>query len=185
MSRAKARRILVATGLRDELPDLPGVRERWEKDVLHCPYCHAYEVRDRLLAVLGTHPGAVHQALLLSQWSDDVVFFPHTLDLTAEDRDRLAARGLHIVEGGIERLVFENDRLRGIELTDGRAVPRVAALLFPCMLPHDGLLTRLGCGKDGDGLVSTDRSGRTTVAGVWAAGNVAHPRAPPSTRWTA
>ncbi|TDD06630.1 NAD(P)/FAD-dependent oxidoreductase [Nonomuraea diastatica] len=172
-----ARRVLVATGLRDELPNIPGVRERWGKDVLHCPYCHAYEVRDQPLAVLGTHPAAVHQALLLRQWSDDVVFFPHTLDLTAEDRDRLAARGLRIVEGGIERLVVEGDRLRGIELTDGRAVPRVAAFLFPRMVPHDDLLTRLGCGKDGSGLVSTDRSGRTGVAGVWAAGNVVDPRA--------
>ncbi|MEV0236561.1 hypothetical protein [Nonomuraea sp. NPDC050786] len=89
----RVRRVLVATGLRDELPGIPGARERWGKDLLHCPYCHAYEVRDQPLAVLGTHPGAVHQALLLRAWSDDVVFFPHTLELTAQDRERLEARG--------------------------------------------------------------------------------------------
>lgn len=173
----EARRVLVATGLRDELPDIPGVRERWGKDLLQCPYCHGYEVRDQPLAVLGTHPGAVHQALLLRQWSDDVVFFPHTLDLPAEDRDRLEARGLHIVEGEIEHLVVNGDQMRGIALTDGRVVSRTAAFLFPRMVPRDELLAQLGCDTDDNGWVVTDRTGRTSVPGVWAAGNVIDPRA--------
>ncbi|MEU3218541.1 NAD(P)/FAD-dependent oxidoreductase [Streptomyces sp. NPDC006971] len=173
----KARRVLIATGLRDELPDIPGVRERWGRDVLHCPYCHAYEVRDQPLAVLGTHPGAVHQALLLRQWSDDVVLLPHTLDLTAQDREQLKARGLHLIEGEIKHLVVDDDRLRGIELADGRVVPRTAAFLFPRPVPHDELLTRLGCDRDDAGWVVTDRTGRTSVPGVWAVGNVADPRA--------
>ncbi|GAA4487937.1 hypothetical protein GCM10023191_016630 [Actinoallomurus oryzae] len=147
------------------------------RDLLHCPYCHAYEVRDQPLAVLGTHPGAVHQALLLRAWSDDVVFLPHTLEPTAQDRDRLEARGLRIVEGEVKRLVIGNDQLRGIDLTDGRAVPRAAAFLFPRMVPRDELLTGLGCAKDDNGWVATDRTGRTNVAGVWAAGNVIDPRA--------
>ncbi|MEO3875878.1 NAD(P)/FAD-dependent oxidoreductase [Nonomuraea sp. B12E4] len=173
----RARRVLVATGLRDELPDLPGVRERWGKDLLHCPYCHGYEVRDQPLAVLGTGPGAVHQALLLRDWSDDVAFFPHTLDLTAQDRERLEARGLRIVEGEIERLVIDGDRLRGIELAGGHVVPRAAAFVFPRMVPRDDLLTGLGCARDDNGWVTTDRTGRTSVPGVWAAGNVIDPRA--------
>ncbi|MFD5193997.1 NAD(P)/FAD-dependent oxidoreductase [Streptomyces sp. NPDC058357] len=173
----KARRVLIATGLRDELPDIPGVRERWGKDLLHCPYCHAYEVRDQPLAVLGTHPGAVHQALLLRQWSDDVVFLPHTLDLTAEEREQLEARGVHLIEGEIKHLVVDDDRLRGIELADGHVVPRTAAFLFPRFVPHDELLTGLGCDKDDVGWVVTDRTGRTSVAGVWAVGNVVDPRA--------
>ncbi|RSN01241.1 thioredoxin reductase [Nonomuraea sp. WAC 01424] len=172
-----ARRVLVATGLYDELPAIVGVREQWGKDVLHCPYCHGYEVADQPLAVLGTHPGAVHQALLLRQWSDDVVFLPHTLDLTAEDRERLDARGLRVVEGKIDHLVVEEGRLRGVELADGRVLPRAAVFLFPRMVPHDQLLTRLGCAKDDAGLVGTDRTGRTSVPGVWAAGNVVDPRA--------
>ncbi|WP_326616413.1 FAD-dependent oxidoreductase [Streptomyces decoyicus] len=171
----KARRVLIATGLRDELPDIPGVRERWGRDVLHCPYCHAHEVRDQPLVVLGTHPGAVHQALLLRQWSDDIVFLPHTLDLTAQDRAQLEARGLHLIEGKIKHLVVDDDRLRGIELADGHVVPRAAAFLFPRPVPHDELLTRLGCDKNDAGWVVTDRTGRTSVAGVWAAGNVVDP----------
>ncbi|MFF4664380.1 NAD(P)/FAD-dependent oxidoreductase [Streptomyces sp. NPDC001282] len=173
----KARRVLIATGLRDELPDIPGVRERWGKDVLHCPYCHAYEVRDQPLAVLGTHPGAVHQALLLRQWSDDVVLLSHTLELSPQEREQLEARGLYLIEGEIKQLVVDDDRLRGIELADGRVVPRTAAFLFPRPVPHDELLTRLGCAKDGQGWVVTDRTGRTSVPGVWAVGNVADPRA--------
>ncbi|TDD39023.1 NAD(P)/FAD-dependent oxidoreductase [Actinomadura sp. KC06] len=173
----KARRIVVATGLRDELPDIPGVRERWGRDLLHCPYCHGYEVRDQPLAVLGTQPGSVHQALLLRGWSDDVVFFPHTLELTAEDRERLDARGLRIIEGEVKQLVIADDRLRGVELADGRTVPRAAVFLSPRMVPQDEFLTQLGCAKDDNGWVITDRTGRTSVDGVWAAGNVIDPRA--------
>ena len=77
-----ARRIIVATGLHDELPDIPGVRERWGRDLLHCPYCHGYEVRDQPLGVLGGTPDAVQHALLIRQWSPDVTLFPHTNTLT-------------------------------------------------------------------------------------------------------
>jgi thioredoxin reductase len=93
----KARRILVATGVRDELPDIPGVRDRWGRDLLHCPYCHGWEVRDQPLGVLGTLPGSVQHAQLVRQWSDDVVFFVHTYDLTAAERDQLEARGVRVV----------------------------------------------------------------------------------------
>jgi thioredoxin reductase len=172
-----ARRLLVATGLRDQLPELPGVRERWGKDLLHCPYCHGYEVRDQPLGVLGTGPRAVGQALLLRQWSPDVVFFPHTTELAADERERLTARGVGIADGVVERLVVEDDRLRGVELADGRVVDRGAVFVAPRMVAHDGLLTDLGCRQDEDGWVVTDPSGRTSVPGVWAAGNVADPRA--------
>jgi thioredoxin reductase len=73
--RASAPRLLVATGLRDELPDIPGPRGRWARDVLHCPYCHGYEVRDQQLGVLGGSPDAVRYAHIVRQWSDDVLFF--------------------------------------------------------------------------------------------------------------
>jgi thioredoxin reductase len=173
----RARRVLVATGLRDELPELPGVRERWGRDLLHCPYCHGYEVRDQGLGVLGTGPASVSQALLVRQWSDDVVFFPHTLELTAEERERLTARGVPVVDGVVRRLVVDGDRLRGVELAEGQVVARAAVFVFPRMVAHDNLLTGLGCDKDEDGWVITDPSGRTSVPGVWAAGNVASPRA--------
>jgi thioredoxin reductase len=172
-----ARRVLVATGLRDELPELPGVGERWGKDLLHCPYCHGYEVRGQPLGVLGTGPASVGQALLVRQWSDDVVLFPHTLDVTGDERERLTARGVPIVDGMVRRLVVDGDRLHGVELAEGQVVARAAVFVFPRMVAHDTLLTGLGCDKDEDGWVITDLSGRTSVPGVWAAGNVASPRA--------
>ena len=85
----QARRVLVTTGLRDELPDIPGVAERWGRDLLHCPYCHGYEVRDQPLGVLGGTPDAVLHALLVRQWSADVVFFTHASELTPQDREQL------------------------------------------------------------------------------------------------
>ncbi|ONM48178.1 NAD(P)/FAD-dependent oxidoreductase [Nocardia donostiensis] len=173
----RTRQILMATGLRDELPEIPGVRERWGRDLLHCPYCHGYEVRGQPLGVLGTGPGSVGQALLLRQWSDDVVLLPGKLDVTEEERLRLTARGVQIMEGRIERLVVDDDRLRGVELAEGHVVPRAVVFVFPRMVPRDELLFDLDCARDANGWLITDRAGRTSVPGVWAAGNVVDPRA--------
>ena len=173
----RTRRVLVATGLADELPEIPGASERWGKDLLHCPYCHGWEVRDRPLGVLGSGPGSVGQALLVRQWSADVVVFPHTLELTGDERERLAARGVPIADGLVRRLVVDGERLRGVELADGQVVARSAVFTLPRPVAHDTLLADLGCERDEDGWVRTDASGRTSVPGVWAAGNVADPRA--------
>src|SRR5215469_2244736 len=93
----RARLLLVATGLTDELPDIPGLRDRWGRDVLHCPYCHGWEVRDQAIGVLATGPLSVQQALLFRQLSDDVTFFSHTM--LPEEPEQLTARGIRIVDG--------------------------------------------------------------------------------------
>ena len=174
----KARRILLGTGVRDELPDIPGVKERWGRDLLHCPYCHGWEVRDQPIGVLGTQPGSVQHAQLVRQWFEDVVFFVHTSDLSATEEVQLEARGVRIVRGEIARLLVEDDRLTGVELADGRVIPRTAVFIRPSIVPHtDGLLAGLGCEVDEGGFATVDRTGRTTALGVWAAGNVADPRA--------
>lgn len=173
-----ARRVLVATGVRDELPDIPGVRERWGRDLLHCPYCHGWEVRDQPLGVLGTVPGSVQHAQLVRQWSDDVVFFAHTYDLTATEHAELEARGVQVVREEVARLVVEDDRLVGVELLDGQVIGRTAVFIRPSNIPHDdGLLAGLGCELDSADYAAVDGSGRTTNPGVWAAGNVVDPRA--------
>ena len=173
----RARRILVATGLRDELPDVPGVRERWGRDLLHCPYCHGWEVRDQPLGVLGGTPEAVQHALLVRQWSPDVTLFPHTDVLSPEQREQLTARGIQVVEGTVARLVIDNDHLQGVELGDGTVIARGAVFVRPRFVPNAGLLAALGCAVDENGWVVHDPVGRTTVAGVWVAGNTADPRA--------
>jgi thioredoxin reductase len=173
-----ARRILIATGLRDELPDLPGVKERWGRDLLHCPYCHGWEVRDQPLGVLGTHPAAAQHAQLVRQWSHHVAFFVHTSDLDEAERVELEARGIQIVQGEIERLVVEDDRLVGVELADGRVVARAAVFVRPGLLPHaDGLLAGLGCELDEAGFPVADATGRSSMPGLWVAGNASDPRA--------
>jgi len=172
-----ARRVLVTTGLRDELPDVPGVRERWGRDLLHCPYCHGHEVRDRPLGVLGGTPDAVQHALLLRQWSSDVVFFAHTTTLRPDEREQLLARAVGIVDGPVARLVVEDDELRGVELADGRVVPRSAVFVRPVLVPNGDLLAGLGCATHENGWVVADPSGRTSLPGVWVAGNAADPRA--------
>lgn len=173
-----ARRILLATGVGDELPDIPGVRARWGRDLLHCPYCHGWEVRDQPVGVLGSHPGAVQHAQLVRQWSEDVIFFAHTHDLTSAEQTQLEARGIRVVEGEVARLVVETDRLTGVELADGRVIARTAVFVRPGNLPHpDGLASGLGCALDEAGFVSVDSTGRTSTPGVWAAGNVVDPRA--------
>ncbi|MDQ1598931.1 MAG: hypothetical protein QOD68_405 [Actinomycetota bacterium] len=172
-----ARRLLVATGLHDVLPDIPGVQERWGRDLLHCPYCHGYEVRDQPLGVLGGTAEAVQHAQLIRQWSSDVVLFPHTDALTAQQRDQLAGRGIRVVEGTVQQLVVEVDKLSGVELDDGRVVHRAAVFVRPQFVPHTDLLVSLGCDLDDDGWVRSDAVGRTTVPGVSVAGNAANPRA--------
>ena len=169
-----ARGVLVATGLRDELPEIVGLRERWGTDVLHCPYCHGYEVRDTPIGVLGgdNRPFTLHQASLVRQWSADVVFFPNQITLVEEEREQLTARGIRIVYGEVTRLAAQDDQLLSVELADGQAVSRAAVFIGPRFVPQDELLTGLGCGVGETGWVGTDATGRTSVPGVWAAGNV-------------
>jgi len=172
-----ARRVLLATGLRDVVPDLPGVAERWGRDLLHCPYCHGYEVRDLALGVLGGTPGAVQHALLVRQWSADVVFFPHTGVLDDVETEQLTARGVAIVEGTVAALVIDGDRLRGVELADGRVIRRAAVFVRPRLVPSSGLLAALGADLDESGWARTDAHGRTSVPGIWVAGNASDPGA--------
>ncbi|WP_438853460.1 NAD(P)/FAD-dependent oxidoreductase [Agromyces sp. M3QZ16-3] len=172
-----ARRLLVATGLTDEVPDIPGIHERWGRDVLHCPYCHGHEVRGEPLGVLGGNAEAVQHALLIRQWSDDVTLFSHTDAPSEAHRALLAARGIRLVEGVVTRIVVRDDRVRGIELADGSVIPRTAVFVRPRFVPNSDLLFRLGCRIDGNGWVEHDVLGRTSVPGVRVAGNAADPRA--------
>ena len=164
-----ARRVVVATGLRDGLPELPGLAERWGRDVLHCPYCHGWEVRDRPLGVLGTAPGSVDQALLLRQWSADVVLLAHTLELTAADRERLAASGSS--GAGSSGWWPTTGGCAESSSTPGgwSTARRCSSSRSRC--------PGTPCSRDDNGWVTTDRTGRTSVPGVWAVGNVADPRA--------
>ncbi|ONH24081.1 bifunctional NAD(P)/FAD-dependent oxidoreductase/class I SAM-dependent methyltransferase [Pseudofrankia asymbiotica] len=178
---ARARRLLVATGLVDELPDVPGLADRWGRDVVHCPYCHGWEVRDQAIGVLATSPLGVHQALLWRQLSQDVVLFRHTApDLTEDQAEQLAARGIPVVDGEVAALEVADDRLVGVRLRSGEVVPRQAVTVASRLTARADLLAPLGLrpaeARMGD-LVVGDRieaapTGATSVAGVWVVGNV-------------
>ncbi|MEU0166401.1 NAD(P)/FAD-dependent oxidoreductase [Streptomyces iakyrus] len=173
----RARRLVVATGLKDELPAVPGVAERFGRDVLHCPFCHGWEVRDRPFGVLATSPASVHQALMVSQWSKDVRFFLHTVaeeEFSDDDLRRLAAAGVDVVPGEVAELVTEDDRLTGVRLADGTTHPRSVLFTAPRAVPQTGLLERLGAELHETPFGAypvVDATGLTTVPGVWAAGN--------------
>ena len=173
-----ARRLLLATGAVDQLPDIPGARERWGRDFLHCPYCHGWEVRDQPLGVLGTDPGSVDYAHLLRQWSNDIVFFSHTRSITAGERAALEARGIAVIDGLVSSFSVVDDQLHAVRLVDGRAIPCAAVFMRPTLHSRSKYLAdSLGCEVDEGGFVRADRVGKTSVAGVWVAGNAANPRA--------
>src|SRR5262249_13079392 len=134
-------------------------------------------VRDQPIGVIGGSPEAVQHAQLIRQWSDDISFFPHTGTLTAIERDQLVARGISVIDGTVTRLVNRGDHLAGVELASGQIVPRTAVSVRPRPIPNNDLLNRLGCASHDNGWIIVDSMGRTSVAGVWAAGNAVNPKA--------
>lgn len=181
---SRARRLLVTIGLVDELPDVAGLRERWGRDVVHCPYCHGWEARDKATGVLGTSPMAVHQALLFSQLSQDVIVFAHSMPPLADDQsERLAARGIRVIEGAVAAVAVEADRIVGVRMAAGTVVPREVIAVGPRVALRAGFLTEIGLRPKahpsgmGEHLPADPATGRSEVPGVWLAGNVTDPSA--------
>ncbi|KJL37157.1 NAD(P)/FAD-dependent oxidoreductase [Microbacterium azadirachtae] len=171
-----ARRIILATGVEDVLPDIPGAREAWGRFLLHCPYCHGYEVGDGSLAVFGGVPGAVRHALLLRQWSSDLTYFANGSAIAEEDARLLGARGIRVNDGRIAELLLDGESFRGVRLESGDVVPVDAVFLRPESRPRTELVAALGGVVDGAGFAHLDASGRTSVPGVWVTGNLVDPR---------
>ncbi|MFJ4770534.1 NAD(P)/FAD-dependent oxidoreductase [Streptomyces uncialis] len=177
----RARRLLVTTGLVDELPPVPGLAELWGRDVLHCPYCHGWEIRDLPIGVLSTGPLAVHQALLWRQWSPDITLFLHTGPEPDEEAwERLAARGVRVVRGEVAGVEQDGERLSGLRLGDGTVIAVRALTVASGLRARSGVLDALGleavpalvAGTEVGSRIPAEADGRTPVAGVWAAGNV-------------
>lgn len=175
-----ARRLLITTGVVDELPEIDGLREQWGTGVLHCPYCHGWEARDQAIGVLATGPMSIHQALLFRQLSDDVVFFTHGSDPTPESRDTLAAVGIGVVDGTVTAVEAADGRVSGVRLGDGTVVARQHLVVASRPVARADFLRGLGLElvehPSGAGQhLPVDGMGRTEAAGVWAAGNVTEP----------
>nr|WP_307859019.1 NAD(P)/FAD-dependent oxidoreductase [Herbiconiux sp. SYSU D00978] len=174
-----ARRLLVASGVVDALPDVAGLRERWGRDVVHCPYCHGWEVRDRRIGVLATGPRAMHQVQLFRQWSDDVVLLLNdAMEPSGQEAEELAARGIEVVAGAVASVEVRGDALTGVRLADGRLVDLGALAVATRTDARAEFLAPLGLepAPHPSGMGSTiaaDAFGRTAAPGVWVAGNAA------------
>lgn len=170
------RRVLLATGLIDELPDVRGVGDFWGSTVLHCPYCHGWEVRGQRIGVIGTGPAGVHQALLFRQLSDDVTLFRHTMpEIDAGDAAKLSAVGIRVVDGVVDELRGRGASVDTVALADGRESAVDAVVVAPRFVARADLYLKLG-GTLSDHpmgeFIDAGPMGRTEIPGVWAAGNV-------------
>lgn len=169
------RRLILAFGVRDELPALAGLAERWGQTVVHCPYCHGYELEGPL-GVLATHPNAMHQALLVPDWGPTTLFIQGTFEPDAEEAARLAARGVRIERQPVVELLGEAPRLEGVRLKDGRIEPLGGLFVATRTVMASPLAQQLGCafeeGMQG-AVIQVDGMQQTSVPGVFAAGDAA------------
>src|SRR5215203_5916104 len=173
-----ARTVLLATGMLDEVPDIPGFAGVWGTSAHTCPYCDGFEHRDERLAVLASGARGEHLAILLRQWSGDVVLLsngPH--DLAVDQLARLHALGIPIIETPVVALDGDDGRLRRLRLDDGETLDRDALFFYVGWQLRNDLARSLGCRLHDDGSIAVDPSQATTVDGVYAAGNCADPRA--------
>lgn len=169
---ATARRVLIAAGVVDELPEIEGLRERWGRSVFHCPYCHGWEMRDQPLAVHARGAAAMEMASLILGWTRDVVLCTDgPAELGEEDRAKLARHNIDVREERIVRLEGDGDGLERIVFAEGGSLPRAGLFLRPAQHPSP-IADRLGCERNEDGSLVLDRLGETTVPGVFAAGDV-------------
>lgn len=171
-----ARRLVIASGLRDELPEIPGLADQWGTGAVACPYCDGWEARDLRLGVIATGPMSIHQATLVRQWSTDVTFVgPLTDDLEPTVREGLEARGVRILATEVSSILSDADgTLTGVALTDGTTVDLDRLFVGPRLQANDELLRQLGA-ETAEGPLgawtASDFTGLTSVPGVWVAGN--------------
>jgi thioredoxin reductase len=169
----RARRVLLATGIVDELPSIEGLPPLWGRTVVHCPYCHGWELRGQPLAFLILAPADVFLGLKLTQLSSDVVgLLNGAPDLPPAQNEMLRAAGIPLRTEPIARLARDGDRLRQIIFTDGMCLDRGGLFVHPPTRPGAPFAGSLGCDMLPDGIVTVDDLGRTSVPGVYAAGDM-------------
>jgi thioredoxin reductase len=176
--RETTRRVILATGMEYQPPDLPGLAPLWGRSVFHCPFCHGWEMRDAALGVLGGGAGGLHRALLLRGWSDDMVLLSDgPAELGDDDRQRLSAAGVELDERPVARLIAREDALAAVEFADGSRLPREGLLVPVTAAQRSPLAAQLGAEHAEPGpvvadAVVVDAMFRTTADGVSAAGDL-------------
>ena len=171
-----ASKLVLAFGLTDDLPDIPGLQERWGKSVLHCPYCHGFEFAGRRQGVLNTASHSFHQAQLIAQWGPTTFFLNGAAPLDREQRLAMEARDVSVEHGRVAALHGEGSQLGAIALEDGRRIPVEALYLAPRSRLNSSIAEELGCtiGVSPLGpMISTNPDRMTNVPGVYAVGDIA------------
>lgn len=172
----KSRKLLLATGVVDEMPEIEGFKELWGKSIFHCPYCHGWEVRDQPLALYGNGAVGFELAELLKGWSDDLVLCTDGVATLSEDESKLLSKNnISIREERIVRVDGESGQLEKIVFANGETLRRKAIFFRPKQQQHSVLAKQLGCEITDVGTVKVDDFGQTSVPGVYAGGDMIHP----------
>jgi thioredoxin reductase len=171
-----AQKLLLATGIKDIMPNIKGIAECWGISVIHCPYCHGYEVKNTKTAILANGDAAYHYCMLLTQWSKDLTVFSNgKCTLTDEQLAKLKAHSIYVIETEIDSLQQTNGQLESITLKDGKVYPFTVMYHKADFVQHSDIPLGLGCATDEGGFIIIDAMQKTTIAGIFAAGDCTTP----------
>lgn len=168
-----ARRLILASGVTDELPDIPGLAERWGRQVFHCPYCHGYELGKGNIGVLASSPLAIHQALMLPDWGPTTLFLNGAFQPDAEQSEKLAQRGVLLEQ---EQVVSIGGERLEVTLASGHVITLAGLFVQPRTHLNNPLIKQLGLAVESGPLgdfLTVDQMRETSVAGVFACGDAA------------
>ncbi|WPU64318.1 NAD(P)/FAD-dependent oxidoreductase [Peredibacter starrii] len=165
----KARKILLAHGVKDILLPLPGFSELWGKSIFHCPYCHGYEHLKEPIGIIGDNKTALHYAILVKSLTDNLIVFSNGAEV---DPAPFEKNGIKVYSSPIDSLIHQGDRLIAVKLMSGETIERSYLFYRPEQKLTSDLGTKLGCELNEHGLYKVQDSGETTVKGIYAAGDI-------------
>lgn len=169
------KKVLIATGLKDIMPPIGGFAECWGISVLHCPYCHGFEVRGMKTAVIGNGDLGFEFAKMISHWTKDLVLLTNGVStLTGEQRMKIESRGIEIIESELESIVHDNGYVERVNLADGGVIDVKAIYAKLPFVQHSDIPEKLGCEFTESGVLKVDNMQKTTIKGVFAAGDNAN-----------
>jgi thioredoxin reductase len=175
-SELSSRKVLLATGLKDILPSMPGIEQFWGKSAFHCPYCDGWEMRDQPIGIIADGTTGIHLAKLLRVLSDDIVLCTNgDTELDEGERAQLLRHDVKIIETSIACVEGRGEQLQAIVFSDGQRLPRKGIFVRLTTVHQSPFAAQLGCKLTKDDLVEIDELGRSSIPGVYAAGDMAYP----------
>lgn len=174
-ARIQARKVILATGVKEVFPEIDGFYPLYGKSLFNCPYCDGWELRDQPLIVVSEQPSAFHMAQMVYNWSKDLVVCTNgKAVLTDEQKQQLEAKEIAVIEQPIAAFIGQNGRLEQVRFADGTQIPRVGGFVIPRFEQSSPFAVELGCERTASGGIKTDVLGRTSVPGLYAAGDASY-----------